>query len=208
MLVHEDVVKGRVEFGLKEIDDAILLKGDGMPTYHLANVVDDHLMEISHVIRGEVLLSRRDDKRGVAVVNTQAPLALRSVQLAAPIVCTPPSAFESRRDEIVETAGGCVRGALQGRQCSPCSDSNQSQGYLPSALVNFVYFLGFSPRSGKDILSIDEMVEEFELEKAHVSGAVVNSEKLNWLQTQVGSHGVADVAVRSKEPRRVQRRDV
>ncbi len=154
-----DIVRGRVEFGSDVLDDQILLKSDGFPTYHLANVVDDHLMEITHVIRGEEWL----------------PSTPKHVLLYRDLGWDPP------RFAHLPLLLGTDRSKLSKRQADVAVADYIASGYYPEALVNFVALLGWNPGYDRDFFSVDDLVQEFSLERVGKSGAIFDLEKLRWL---------------------------
>ncbi len=157
--VMEDVIRGKVKFPNAEVDDQVLLKSDGFPTYHLANVVDDHLMEITHVIRGEEWLS--STPKHVILYNMLGWDVPTFAHL--PLILNPDKSKLSKRQGDVAVEDYLVK------------------GYLPEALLNFVATLGYNPKGDQEIYSMDELVKLFDLSKVNSSGAVFNTEKLNWL---------------------------
>ena len=157
--VVSDVIRGQIEFDNSLIDDFVILKSDGFPTYHLASVVDDQLMRISHVIRGEGWLS-------------SAP---RHVLLY--------DAFGWRAPEFVHVpdilaSGG---GKLSKRHGAASVNEYRQMGYLPYALVNFLALLGWSYDDKTELFTGEELVESFSLERVSKSGAIFNLEKLDWM---------------------------
>lgn len=161
-VAFDDIVRGRVEFASEQIDDQVLLKSDGFPTYHLANVVDDHLMEVSHVIRGEEWLS-----------STPKHILLYQYfgwdlpQFAhLPLLLNPDKSKLSKRQGDVAV------------------EDYRAKGYLPEALVNFVALLGWNPGDERELFSLHELVNEFSIERVGKSGAVFNLEKLNWMNAE------------------------
>ena len=157
-----DMIRGRVEFSGDRIDDQVLLKSDGYPTYHLANVVDDHLMEITHVVRGEEWLS-----------STPKHVLL----------------YQFFGWEIPEFAHlplllNADRSKLSKRQGDVAVEEYREKGYLPEALVNFVAFLGWNPGDERELFSLDELIKEFSIDRVGKSGAIFNVEKLDWLNAQ------------------------
>lgn len=158
----DDLIRGRVEFSTDQIDDQVLLKSDGYPTYHLANVVDDHLMGISHVIRGEEWLSSTPKH-----VLLYQYFGWDLPQFAhLPLLLNPDKSKLSKRQGDVAV------------------EDYRQKGYLKEALVNFVAFLGWNPGDEREICSLDELVSEFSLERVGKAGAVFNVEKLDWLNAQ------------------------
>ncbi|MBS4029433.1 MAG: glutamate--tRNA ligase [Ignavibacteriales bacterium] len=158
-IAFHDIVRGDVEFQSDLIDDQVLLKSDGFPTYHLAVVVDDHLMEISHVIRGEEWLSSVPKHLLLyEFFGWEVP------QMAhLPLLLNPDKSKLSKRQGDVAV------------------EDYRDKGYLKEALVNFVALLGWNPGTEQDIFSMEELIEQFSLERVHKSGAVFNLEKLNSL---------------------------
>lgn len=154
-----DAVRGPVKFRNDLLDDYVLLKGDGFPTYHLANVIDDHLMETSHVIRGEEWLS-----------STPKHLLLYKA-----FGWTPPNFAH------LPLLLNPDRSKLSKRQGDVAVEDYLANGYLPEALINFVALLGWNPSDEKEIYTIEELTEAFELKDVNSAGAVFNREKLDWL---------------------------
>lgn len=159
-----DLVRGDVSFNHDTIDDQILLKSDGYPTYHLANVVDDHLMEVTHVIRGEEWLSS----------TPKHILLYQAFGWKAPEFAHLPLLLNKDRSKLSK------------RQGDVAVEDYRAKGYLPEALINFVALLGWHPggESTKEIFSLSELVEKFSLEKVHKGGAVFDVEKLDWMNWQ------------------------
>ncbi|MGA9115651.1 MAG: glutamate--tRNA ligase [Bacteroidota bacterium] len=161
-LVLDDLVRGRVEFSSDLLDDQVLLKSDGFPTYHLANVVDDRLMGVSHVIRGEEWLS-----------STPKHLLLyESFGWEAPTFAHLPLLLNPDKSKLSK------------RQGDVAVEDYRARGYLPEALVNFVALLGWNPGDEREIFSLDDLVREFDLDRVGKAGAVFNVEKLDWLNFQ------------------------
>jgi len=158
-VIFNDVIRGTVEFETNNIDDQVLLKSDGYPTYHLANVVDDHLMKITHVIRGEEWLS-----------STPKHIILydyfgweKPVFAHLPLLLNPDKSKLSKRQGDVAV------------------EDYREKGYLKEALINFVALLGWNYGDDKELYEMNELIEKFSLERVHKAGAVFNLEKLNWL---------------------------
>jgi len=159
----EDLIRGHVSFETKGLDDQVLLKSDGMPTYHLANVVDDHEMEISHVIRGEEWLSSTPKH----ILLYQA-FGWEAPQMAhLPLIMSPSGGKLSKRK--AEEEGIPVN-----------TKEYVKQNYEPEALVNFLAYLGWSPGDDSEIHSLDELCELFSLDRVSKGGAVFNHKKLLW----------------------------
>jgi glutamyl-tRNA synthetase len=161
-LAWDDAIRGNVSFHSRDVDDQVLLKGDGFPTYHLAHVVDDHEMKIDLVLRGEEWLS-----------STPKHLVLfEKLGYPVPQYAHVPLLLNSDRSKLSK------------RQGDVSVDEYSSKGYLPEALVNFVAFLGWNPGTTQEIFSLQELVESFSLERVQKGGAVFDLQKLDWLQGQ------------------------
>jgi glutamyl-tRNA synthetase len=155
----KDLVRGEINFPGGEITDFVILKSDGYPTYNFAVVVDDILMEISHVIRGEEHIS-----------NTPRQLALYKA------LKTKPPEFAH-----LPTLRNKERKKLSKRRDPVDLRIYKKEGYLPEALVNFLCLLGWSHPEGKEIFDLDEFVKEFSLSRARKAGPIFNIEKLDWM---------------------------
>jgi glutamyl-tRNA synthetase len=154
-----DLIYGDVVFEHSTIDDFILLKSDGYPTYHLANVVDDHAMEISHVIRAEEWLS--STPRHLLLYGA---LGLEPPQfIHHPMILGPDRAKLSKRHGAVSII------------------KYRDDGYLPEAMVNFLALLGWSLDDKTELLSRKELIDNFSLERIGKTGAIFNREKLDWM---------------------------
>jgi nondiscriminating glutamyl-tRNA synthetase len=157
-IIH-DLIRGDVSFQNASIDDQIICKADGFPTYHLANVVDDHLMQISHVIRGEEWL--QSTPKHIILYNYFKWSVPQFAHL--PLLLNPD------------------RSKLSKRQGDVAVEDCQIKGYLPQALLNFVALLGWNKGDDQEIFSLEELIESFTLEKVNKSGAIFNKEKLDWI---------------------------
>lgn len=157
-----DLIRGEVEFSTFNIDDQVLMKSDGYPTYHLANVVDDHWMEISHVIRGEEWVSS----------TPKHILLYQYFGWSVPQFAHLPLLLNEDRSKMSKRQGD-----VEARAYPP-------KGYLPEGLVNFIALLGWNPGDEREIFTMEELIREFSIERIHKAGAVFNVEKLNWINTQ------------------------
>lgn len=168
----EDIVRGTVEFASETIDDQVLMKSDGFPTYHLANVVDDHLMQITHVIRGEEWLS--STPKHVLLYEFFGAAAEPQDNWAPPLFAHLPLLLNPDRTKLSK------------RQGDVAVEDYRAKGYSKEALINFVALLGWNEGGGseQEIFSMDELVEKFSLEHVGKSGAVFNIEKLDWVEQQ------------------------
>ncbi len=159
----EDLIRGHVSFESKGLDDQVLLKSDGMPTYHLANVVDDHLMQVSHVIRGEEWLSSTPKH----VLLYQAFRWDLPEMAHLPLIMSPSGVKLSKRK--AESEG------------IPINAKNYiEQHYEPEAVVNFLAYLGWSPGDDSEIHSMQSLCNLFTLDRVSKGGAVFNHKKLLW----------------------------
>lgn len=161
-VIFDDVIRERVEFDTSNIDDQVLIKSDGFPTYHLANVVDDHLMKITHVIRGEEWLS--STPKHILLYdffNWEKPVFAH-----LPLLLNPD------------------RSKLSKRQGDVAVEDYQSKGYLKEGLLNFVALLGWNAGDDKEFYFLDELIEKFSLERVNKAGAVFDLQKLNWLNAE------------------------
>ncbi len=153
-----DLIRGEVSFKNELVDDQVLLKADGFPTYHLAVVVDDHLMEISHVIRGEEWLSSTP----------------KHVQLYKYF------GWEAPQFAHLSLLLNADKTKLSKRKGDVAVEDYIKKGYLPEAMINFVAFLGWNPGGERELYALEELVKEFSFEKTTKAGAVFNLEKLDW----------------------------
>jgi glutamyl-tRNA synthetase len=159
----EDEVRGFVSFESHGLDDQVLLKSDGMPTYHLANVVDDHLMNITHVIRGEEWLS--STPKHILLYNYLGWESPKTAHL--PLIMSPDGGKLSKRK--AEASGIPIN-----------ARDYIKQGFEPEAVVNFLAYLGWSPGDDSEIHSMQELTELFSLDRVSKSGAVFDYKKLIW----------------------------
>lgn len=157
----EDIVRGRVTVNTNDMDDQVLMKADGFPTYHLAVVVDDHSMGITHVIRGEEWLP--STPKHVYLYDAFGWKAPDHVHL--PNILNPDKKKLSKRQGDVAVEDFRVK------------------GYLPEALVNYIALLGWSPEGNEEKMPLSEMIEKFSLERVSKSGAVFDVQKLNWMNS-------------------------
>ncbi len=158
----KDVVRDVVEFQTSTVDDQVLLKSDGYPTYHLANVVDDHDMQVTHVIRGEEWL-------------TSTP---KHLLLYRYFGWTPPQF--AHLPLLLNPDGS----KLSKRQGDVAVEDYRDKGYLPEALVNFVALLGWNPGTDEEVFTPAELIERFSMDRVNKSGSVFDVNKLKWMNGQ------------------------
>ncbi|MEN6372917.1 MAG: glutamate--tRNA ligase [Armatimonadota bacterium] len=158
----KDLVRGEVTFDNSLQDDFVMLKSDGFPTYHFASVVDDHLMQITHVLRGEEWISS-------APKHVQLYKALGWEQ---PVWVHPPLILGSDRSKLSKRHG------------SVNFSTYIEEGYLPEAMINYLALLGWSPAEDRDLYDIDELAEKFTLEGIINHPAIFDAQKLLWMNGQ------------------------
>ncbi len=159
IITFEDSIRGIVSFDLALQDDPIILKSDGFPTYHLASVVDDHEMTISHVIRGEEWIS-----------STPKHIVLyQAFRWDQPVFAHLPMILGRDKSKLSKRHG--AQSVLEYKQ----------QGYPPQALMNFLALLGWNPGTDQEIFSKNELINAFSLNRVQKSPAIFNTEKLDWL---------------------------
>lgn len=173
-----DLIRGEVTFASDELDDKVILKADGMPTYHLANIVDDHLMEITHVIRGEEWLpSTAHHVLMYEFFGWQPP------QFAhLPLIMKPSGQGKlSKRDGA---KFGFPVFPIDWKDTEEVFPGFRETGFLPDALLNFLAFLGWNPGNDEEIFTIDELINLFSIERIIKSGARFDYEKAKWYNQQ------------------------
>lgn len=159
---YEDLIKGRITYPWADVDDQVLLKSDGFPTYHLANVVDDHLMEITHVIRGDEWMSSTP----------------KHVYLYEAFGWTPPTFMH------MPLLLGKDGKKLSKRKNPTSIFFYRDSGYLPEAFLNFLTLMGYSMTQDREIYSLEDVIREFDYKRIGVSGAVFDVQKLDWINQQ------------------------
>lgn len=157
--VFTDVLRGEVKFQNKLIDDQVLLKSDGFPTYHLAVVVDDHLMEITHIIRGDEWISSVPKHIKI----------YKSFGWNLPIFAHTPILRNADKSKLSKRKNPVWVGWYR------------EQGFLPEALINYLGLLGYSMPDGREEFTLGEFIDEFELDKIATSGPIFDTNKLEWL---------------------------
>ena len=155
----DDIVRGPIIVPARDVDDQILLKSDDFPTYHLANIVDDHLMGITHVIRGEEWLPS----------TPKHALLYDALGWERPKFAHLPLLLNPDKTKLSK------------RQGDVAVEDYRAKGYFKEALVNFVALLGWNPSATREIFSMQELIESFTLEKVNKAGAVFDVQKLDWM---------------------------
>lgn len=154
-----DLLRGPIEFENAALDDKVILKADGYPTYHLAAMVDDHLMGISHVIRAEEWISS----------TPFHILILQAFGWQEPVWCHTPLLRNPDKSKLSK------------RKMDTSVDSYRDQGFLPEALLNYLGTMAWSMPDGREIFSVQEMIEHFSLERISLGGPVFDLDKLRWM---------------------------
>ena len=174
----QDIIRGDVKFETNLLDDKVLFKSDGMPTYHLANIVDDHLMETSHVIRGEEWLPSMP----LHVLLYRA-FGWESPQFAhLPLILKPVGNGKlSKRDG--DKLGFPVF-PLEWKTAEGISSGYREKGFFPETVINFLALLGWNDGTEQEIFSLEELVVKFDLSRVHKSGAKFDPEKNKWFNHQ------------------------
>ena len=175
-----DIIRGEITIDTNILDDKVLFKSDGMPTYHLANIVDDHLMEITHVIRGEEWLpSLALHQQLYDAFGWQAP------QFAhLPLILKPTGSGKLSKRDGDKLGFPVFPLEWKSPETGETSRGYREDGYFPEAVVNFLAFLGWNPGTEQEIFSLDELIEAFDLEKVHKAGARFDPEKTKWYNHQ------------------------
>lgn len=161
-VVCNDKIYGQITVKTDDLDDFIILKSDGFPTYHLANVIDDHDMQTTHVIRGEEWLPSLP--KHILLYQGLGYTAPKFVHL--PLLLNPD------------------RSKLSKRQGDVAAEDFLEHGYLPQALINYVALLGWNPGTEQEIFSIEELIQAFSLDKINKSGAIFDRQKLDWFNAE------------------------
>ncbi|NRB59578.1 MAG: glutamate--tRNA ligase [Winogradskyella sp.] len=179
-LVLQDIIRGEIKIDTNILDDKVLFKSDGMPTYHLANIVDDHLMKISHVIRGEEWLPS---------------LALHYLLYDAfgwdapefahlPLILKPTGKGKLSKRDGDKLGFPVFPLEWNDSKTNDVSRGYNEDGYFPEAVVNFLAFLGWNPGTEQEIFSLDELVNAFDLKKVNKAGARFDPDKTKWFNHQ------------------------
>lgn len=159
IIEFDDAIKGKISVNTNDIDDQVLMKTDGFPTYHMAVVVDDHYMNITHVVRGEEwLISTPKHIYTYEAFGWEAP---HFVHL--PVIL------------------GNTKKKLSKREGDVAVEDFRKKGYLPEALINYIALVGWSPEDGQEIMSMADMIQKFSFDRVSKSSGVFDVDKLNWM---------------------------
>lgn len=155
----KDLVKGDITINSDDMDDQVLIKSDGFPTYHMAVVVDDHDMEVTHIVRGEEWL----------------PSTPKHVYLYEVLGWEKPEFIH------LPTVLNSDRKKLSKRQGDVSVEDFRASGYLPDALINYLALVGWSPDDNQEIMTMDEMIEKFSFDRVSKTGGIFDKKKLDWV---------------------------
>ncbi|MBP1927397.1 nondiscriminating glutamyl-tRNA synthetase [Sedimentibacter acidaminivorans] len=158
-ITFTDLVKGTITINSSEVDDQVLIKSDGFPTYHFAVVVDDHLMGITHAVRGEEWLTSTPKQK----------LIYDYLGWNMPMYIHLPTVLNKDKKKLSK------------RQGDVATSDFKNKGYLPEALVNYLALVGWSPKDNQEIFSLDELVREFDFDRVSKTGGIFDIDKLNWV---------------------------
>lgn len=173
----QDLIRGQVEVSTNTLDDKVLFKSDGLPTYHLANIVDDHLMQITHVIRGEEWLPSLP--LHYMLYDALGWLKEKPIFAHLPLLLKPTGKGKlSKRDG--DKMGFPVFPLEWKGDNGELSKGYREDGYFPEAFINLLALLGWNPGTEQELLSMDEMIELFDIEKVQKGGARFDPEKAKW----------------------------
>jgi len=178
MLALTDEIRGNMEIDTSILDDKVLFKSDGLPTYHLANIVDDHLMEITHVIRGEEWLP----SLALHVLLYRA-LGWNAPKFAhLPLILKPQGKGKLSKRDGDKMGFPVFPLEWKDPKTGEISSGYREENYLPEAMVNMLSFLGWNPGTEQEFFNLPELVSAFELSRVHKSGAKFDPEKTKWFQ--------------------------
>ncbi len=178
----DDVIYGHVEVDCDTLDDNVLIKADGLPTYNFANVIDDHLMGITHVMRGNEYLSSAPKYNLLYEALGWTPptyVHLTPVMVDAPVL-------DESGKPVLDEAGNPVTGKrkMSKRKGDPSFEDLLAQGYLTEAVINYLVLLGWSPRGEREFYTLKELEEVFDLEGLSKSPSVFDIQKMNWFNAE------------------------
>ena len=176
----EDIIRGKFSVNTNTLDDKVLVKNDGMPTYHFANIIDDHEMEISHVIRCEEWLP----SLGLHYLLYESMGWERPEFAHLSLILKPEGKGKLSKRDGDKFGFPVFPLNFKDPETGNISKGYREEGYLPDAFINMVALLGWSPADDKEILTLDEMAKEFDLHKVHKAGARFSKEKAEWFNSE------------------------
>ena len=176
----KDIIRGDIKIDTNVLDDKVLFKSDGMPTYHLANIVDDHLMEISHVIRGEEWLpSLALHYQLYKAFGWEAPEFAH-----LPLILKPTGKGKLSKRDGDKLGFPVFPLQWEDPKTGDISRGYKEDGYFPEAMVNFLAFLGWNPGTEQELFTLEELVQSFDLKRVNKAGAKFDPEKAKWFNQQ------------------------
>lgn len=175
-----DIIRGKFSVNTNTLDDKVLVKNDGMPTYHFANIIDDHEMKITHVIRGEEWLPSM--ALHVLLYEAMGWDAPEFAHLS--LILKPEGKGKLSKRDGDKFGFPVFPLNFTDPTTGNTSAGYREEGYLPEAFINMVAMLGWSPADNKEIVSMDEMIKEFDINKVHKAGARFSAEKAKWFNQQ------------------------
>ncbi|MBL4745596.1 MAG: glutamate--tRNA ligase [Flavobacteriaceae bacterium] len=179
-LVMTDMIRGEVKIDTNVLDDKILFKSDGMPTYHLANIVDDHLMEISHVIRGEEWLP----SMALHILLYEA-FGWEAPEFAhLPLILKPVGKGKLSKRDGDKLGFPVFPLAYKNDATGDVSTGYKEEGYFNDAFINMLAFLGWNPGTEQELFNLEQLIADFSLERVSKSGAKFNKDKAEWFNQQ------------------------
>lgn len=180
LIKANDIIRGEVSFKRAILDDKILFKSDGLPTYHLANIVDDHSMEISHVIRGEEWLPSLP--LHIALYEAFGWEAPEFAHL--PLILKPTGKGKLSKRDGDKLGFPVFPLAYRNEETNEVSRGYKEDGYFSETVVNFLAFLGWNPGTEKELYSLEELIKDFDLNRVNKSGARFDPDKTKWYNQQ------------------------
>lgn len=172
----KDIIRGDIQIDTNILDDKVLFKSDGMPTYHLANIVDDHLMEITHVIRGEEWLPSL--ALHYQLYDAFGWLAPEFAHL--PLILKPTGKGKLSKRDGDKMGFPVFPLEWEDKQNGTIASGYREAGFFSEAVVNFLSLLGWNPGTEQEIFSMDQLIDSFDLERVHKSGARFDPDKIKW----------------------------
>jgi len=180
VVVMQDIIRGEIKINSSTLDDKVLYKSDGLPTYHLANIVDDHLMEITHVIRGEEWLPSLPLHYLLYDAFGWTPPKFSHL----PLILKPNGKGKLSKRDGDQMGFPVFPLEWTDPETNETSTGYKEFGYLPQSVVNMLALLGWNPGNENEIFSIEELSQIFDLDKVHKSGAKFDPEKTKWFNQQ------------------------
>lgn len=180
----KDIIRGDITIDTNVLDDKVLFKSDGMPTYHLANIVDDHLMEISHVIRGEEWLpSLALHYQLYNAFGWEAPEFAH-----LPLILKPTGKGKLSKRDGDKLGFPVFPLEWKDPKSGDVSRGYKEDGYFPDAMINFLVFLGWNPGTEQEIFNLDELINAFDLDRVNKAGARFDPDKIKWFNHDYMQH--------------------